>query len=72
MTNENPNRITIIAPSFSEAVIEFHRSRMGERGYIMDGPIVSRLFMLAEGVQKPKNLFEGKEMFSVSFAKKEA
>lgn len=67
ITTENPERITIIAPSFSEAAIEFHRSNMAERGYQMDGPITPRQFMVAENAQRPQDMFEGKPMFAATF-----
>lgn len=69
MANQDPDRITIIAPSFSAAAIEFHRSRMSERGYQMDGPIVERHFLATEGVEPPKDLFDGAPMFAVNFVK---
>lgn len=70
MSDTDPERITIIAESFSAAALEFHRGRMATRGYLMDGPIVERTFLLAEGLAKAKDMFDGKPMFSVSFVKR--
>lgn len=71
MSDQEPERITIIASSFSAAALEHHRGRMSARGYLMDGPILERKFMLSEGVEPAKDMFEGKTMFSVSFVKRE-
>lgn len=70
MSNPDPDRITIIAETFSAAALEFHRGQMASRGYLMDGPIVERTFLLAEGTTKARDLFDGQQMFSVSFVKR--
>ena len=71
-TEDTSDRITIIAPTFSAAALEFHRGRMAKRGYRMDGPIKPRKFMLADDAAPPSDMFEGKEMFAVSFVKQES
>jgi hypothetical protein len=67
---QDPERITILAREFSVAALEFHRGRMAERGYIMEGSITPRTFMMIEGLQQPQDLFEGEALFAVTFRKK--
>ena len=72
MSANEPDRITIITPTFEAAAIEFHRSRMATRGYRLEGPIVARKFMITEDTERPQDMFEGKEMFAVSFVKQDS
>ena len=37
-------RITILAREFTAAALEFHRGRMAEKGYRMEGSITPRYF----------------------------
>ncbi|MDA8653884.1 AMP nucleosidase [Alphaproteobacteria bacterium] len=69
---EQPERITVLARDFTPAAMEFHRRNMSARGYRMEGQITARRFMMIEGVEEPKDLFEGEEMYSVTFVRKEA
>ena len=62
------DRLTIIASSFEEAAIEFHRTKLSSKGYRMDGRIVSQRFQFMDGLER-KDLFDGKMMFAVSFVK---
>ena len=71
MSNE-PERITILAREFSAAALEFHRGKMAEKGYRMEGSITPRAFKLIEGVEAPKDLFDGETLFAVTFVKKES
>lgn len=69
MSND-PDRITILAREFSAAALEFHRGRMAEKGYVMDGTITDRRFQIIEGAEAPKDLFDGEPLFAVTFRKK--
>ena len=62
------DRLTIIASSFEEAAIEFHRAKLKSKGYRMDGRIASQKFQFMDGLER-KDLFDGKMMFAVSFVK---
>ena len=66
--NMNDDRLTIIASSFEEAAIEFHRRKLSSKGYRMDGRIASQRFQFMDG-HETKDLFDGKMMFAVSFVK---
>ena len=70
--SDNPARITIIAREFTAAALEFHRGKMAERGYRMEGSITPRVFQVIEGVEPPKDIFEGETMFAVTFVHKDA
>ena len=61
-------RLTIIASSFEEVALEFHRTKLSSKGYRMDGRIVSQRFQFMDGLER-KDLFDGKMMFAVSFVK---
>lgn len=72
MTEEikQPERITVLARDFTPAAMEFHRRNMSARGYRMEGQITARRFMMIEGVEEPKTLFEGEEFYAVTFVRK--
>lgn len=67
--DQNPERITVITPEFGSAAFEFHRANMAERGYQIDGPIVPRRFMSVGGGAAAEDLFDGDEMYAVSFVR---
>lgn len=71
MANE-PERITILAREFTAAALEFHRGRMAEKGYRMEGSITPRVMKMIEGMDQPKDLFDGEPLFAVTFVKKDA
>tara|TARA_Y100000588_G_C13944148_1_gene791377 strand:- start:176 stop:379 length:204 start_codon:yes stop_codon:yes gene_type:complete len=61
-------RLTILAGSFEEASIEFHRTKLSSKGYRMDGRITSQRFQYMDGYER-KDLFDGKTMYAVTFVK---
>ncbi len=69
--SEEPERITILASGFTAVALEFHRGKMAERGYRMEGTITPRHFQMIEGEEAPKDLFDGQPLFAVTFVKKE-
>lgn len=71
-TEDLPERITVLAKDFTPAAMEFHRRNMSEKGYRMEGQIVSRQFQMIEGMGAPTNLFEGTEYYAVTFVRKSA
>jgi hypothetical protein len=64
---EKPHRITILAKSFSAAAMEFHRAKMAERGYRLEGRIEPAVFQMLEGEESPSDLFDGEPLFAVTF-----
>ncbi|MEM8988018.1 MAG: AMP nucleosidase [Pseudomonadota bacterium] len=68
--SQEPERITIIAKEFSAAALEFHRGKMAERGYRIEGSILPRKFQMIEGAGAPSDLFDGEAFFAVTFVKK--
>lgn len=70
MSND-PERITILAREFTAAALEFHRGKMAERGYRMEGSITPRVFKMIEGMTAPKDMFDGEPLFAVTFIKKD-
>ncbi|NNU16722.1 AMP nucleosidase [Parvularcula sp. ZS-1/3] len=69
---DQPERITILAREFSAAALEFHRGKMAEKGYVMEGSITPRKMQMIEGHEQPKDLFDGDVLFAVTFRLKEA
>lgn len=69
---QDPDRITILAREFTAAALEFHRGKMAERGYQMEGTITPRHFQMIEGHEAPKDLFDGEPLFAVTFVKRDA
>ncbi|MEM9234487.1 MAG: AMP nucleosidase [Pseudomonadota bacterium] len=70
--SQSPARITILAREFSAAALEFHRGKMAEKGYVMEGSITPRNFQMIEGQNAPTDLFEGEPLFAVTFRLKDA
>lgn len=66
-----PERITVLAESFTPAAMEFHRRNMSARGYRMEGRITPRRFMMIEGENEPTDLFDGKDYYAVTFVRKD-
>lgn len=67
----DPERITILAREFTAAALEFHRGRMAEKGYRMEGSITPRTFKMIEGVEPPQDLFDGDTLFAVTFVRRD-
>ncbi|MGI9439607.1 MAG: AMP nucleosidase [Parvibaculales bacterium] len=71
--NKNlPERITVLAREFTPAAMEFHRRNMSARGYRMEGKITPRRYMMIEGAGEPAELFDGAELYAVTFVRKES
>lgn len=70
--SKDPERITILAREFTAAALEFHRGRMAEKGYRMEGSITPRTFKMIEGANQPVDLFDGEPLFAVTFVKRES
>ncbi|MCA8889968.1 MAG: hypothetical protein R3C40_04740 [Parvularculaceae bacterium] len=71
MSND-PERITILAREFTAAALEFHRGKMAEKGYRMEGSITPRTFKMIDGAKPPADLFDGDPLFAVTFVKRDA
>ena len=69
-TTDLPERITVLAREFTPAAMEFHRRNMSEKGYRMEGQIVQRKFQMIEGMDAPKDLFDGELFYAVTFVRK--
>lgn len=65
------HRITMLAKTFSAAAMEFHRAKMAEKGYRMEGRIEPATFQMIEEQGATKPLFEGEPLFAVTFVKRE-
>lgn len=71
--NKNlPERITVLAREFTPAAMEFHRRNMSARGYRMEGKITPRRYMMIEGEGEPAELFDGADLYAVTFVRKES
>jgi hypothetical protein len=66
-----PERITVLAREFTPAAVEYHRRKMGARGYELEGRITKRKFFMIEGADAPKELFNGDPLYAVTFVRKE-
>lgn len=68
---DEPHRITFLAKTFSAAALEFHRGRMAERGYRMEGRIEPTSFQMIDEDGKTEPVFDGAPLFTVTFIKRE-
>lgn len=64
----NEDRITILADSFGQAALEFHRRRMAEQGYRLENRIAGHKFFRTDGMEL-SGLFEGETLYAVTFVK---
>ncbi|TRO88324.1 AMP nucleosidase [Glycocaulis profundi] len=68
---DQPHRITFLAKTFSAAALEFHRGRMAEKGYRMEGRIEPTVFRRIDEAGEVSEEFAGEPMFTVSFVRRE-
>ena len=68
---DEPHRITFLAKTFSAAALEFHRGRMAERGYRMEGRIEPTAFQMIDEDGKTEKELDGEPLFTVTFVKRE-
>jgi hypothetical protein len=69
--SDTPHRITILAKTFSAAAMEFHRAKMAEKGYRMEGRIEPATFQMLGDEGGMEKMFDGAPMFSVTFVRRE-
>ncbi|MDP7547508.1 MAG: AMP nucleosidase [Alphaproteobacteria bacterium] len=67
MSDDSQDRITVLAKEFTPAAMEYHRRAMGERGYVLAGPIVPQKFLMLDGPGEPTELFDGEVRFAATF-----
>ncbi len=71
MNDKSPAEyVTILCKEFTPAALEFHRRQMGDKGYIVDGPIVAHEFFVLDGPGDPSPLLDGAEYYAVTFKQK--
>lgn len=68
---DEPHRITFIAKTFSAAALEFHRGRMADKGYRMEGRITPTVFSSIDDDGHATPEFGGEPVFTVTFVKRE-
>ena len=69
---KDPDRITILAREFTAAALEFHRGKMAEKGYRLEGSITPRSFKMLEGTNQQVDLFDGEPLFAVTFVRRDS
>ena len=63
---DDDTKITILAPSFTEAAIMFHKQNLSAKGYRLTSRIEAHRFFASEGSQLSE-LFDGKALYAVTF-----
>ena len=66
VTPDDDSKITILAPSFTEAAIMFHKQNLSAKGYRLTSRIEAHRFYASEGSQLSE-LFDGKALYAVTF-----
>ena len=66
LSSDGENKITILAPSFTEAAIMFHKQNLSAKGYRLTSRIEAHKFFASEGSQLSE-LFDGKALYAVTF-----
>lgn len=70
--DEEIDCVTVVAREFTPAAMEYHRQRLGEQDYAIEGPIRRHRFYLAEGPGPAKVLFDGKPYYAATFVRAKA
>jgi hypothetical protein len=65
--DEQPERVTVIAKEFTPAAMEYHRRRLGEQGYAIEGPIGRHKFVVIEDTGASVELFDGVPYYAATF-----
>ena len=63
---DDDTKITILAPSFTEAAIMFHKQNLSAKGYRLTSRIEAHRFFASEGSHLPE-WFDGKALSPVTF-----
>jgi hypothetical protein len=63
-------RVTVIAKEFTPAAMEYHRRRLGEQGYAIEGPIGRHRFVVVEDTGASVELFDGAPYYAATFIRK--
>lgn len=63
-------RITVLANDFTPAAMEYHRRKMGKRGYVVEGPIRCQTFLLIDGPGEPESVLGGKPYYAITFVRR--
>ena len=63
---DDDTKITILAPSFTEAAIMFHKQNLSAKRYRLTSPIEAHRFFASEGSHLSE-LFDGKALYAVTF-----
>ena len=66
LSSDEESKITILAPSFTEAAIMFHKQNLSAKGYRLTSKIEAHKFFASEGSQLSE-LFDGKALYAVTF-----
>lgn len=69
-TDAAADRVTIIAPSYYQAALEFHRRRMAEKGYRLAYRIEKQQLFVTDGTALTP-LFDGRTMYLANFIRHE-
>ena len=72
MTEYTEDPITVLAKEFTPAAMEFHRRAMSDKGYALDGQIVSQKFMILDGPGEPSELFNGEVFYTARFVPRDS
>ena len=67
--DQDVERVTVIAKEFTTAALEYHRQRLGQQGYSIEGPIGQHTFILVDENGQAKDMFGGERYFAASFVK---
>ena len=67
MTQEKPERISVLSREFTPAAMEFHRRNMSEQGYRLEGKITQHKLLLTDGLGEPRDLLDGEIYYVATF-----
>lgn len=69
MVEEQPERISVLSREFTPAAMEFHRRKMSEQGYRLEGKITQHKFVLTDGLGDPQDLLDGEVYYVATFVR---
>lgn len=62
-----PERVTVLATELAPAALEFHRQRLGQLGYTIEGPITRHKFYMANDTGETTEMFDGEQYYAATF-----
>ena len=69
IAEQTVERVTVVAKEFTAAALEYHRQRLGQQGYSIEGPIGRHRFVLVGDDGQTQEMFGGAGYYAATFVR---